>query len=667
MSDEASDVQTGLCDGVDGCGGYFSRKTTPGLCGQCALIFTFESQGKSDRAAEIRCQECGAAGKNFKNDVCGICARGREPASDPRVLASQAVQDMANVRALATEHRGLSGHHRPMAPPIPRYPAPSAPTPTMPPPPPPSFEPSRPAIQGRNISISFQPAVSTKKDGKVSFLATLVHVLQDVLDMLNVLWEKKTSKGLARTDISIRFPGNILPEGDTENETLGDFYDRHHSAQHRNGYFGKVPQELKHIKTPLINVVLFIDVAMWEDRTGMPSPTRTEKELLQWTRAQEKKRPGSSLVNSAAKRLRTTVPRFESMYIPYSRKPTPVMPTTKVVLQLAKLRINTAGQFHLSWKDETCEATVADNFFAHGATKRVYKVKLTQDGMTQNCVGKRFFQIGQGEDQVSCSENLNALECDAERLYKGTYFLNKFYETATERGVEVFERFEFSHCALAREVLDSENSASCPSPACGILSDQWSDAGFSEQDAGVVWLVEPERSAAVERWSGTMEHPNHHNKRGATLVAFVHYAYVYSHRTEVFADLQTSSGKLKSGMRGDILFDVMTHTTSGTSGIGDHGEAGIKKFLSDHTCNGMCRELGLRDISDPLEDRDRILTRHDQDKYDTESESESEDDDDMLAEARTTTGSGRRRCRAALVGYESSQEDEEEAPADTSK
>ncbi|EJF58404.1 hypothetical protein DICSQDRAFT_172922 [Dichomitus squalens LYAD-421 SS1] len=85
-------------------------------------------------------------------------------------------------------------------------------------------------------------------------------VLQDVLDMLNVLWEKKTSKGLTLADVSLRFPGNILPEGDSDNETLGDFYDRHHIAEHRNGYFGKVPQELKNIKTPLINVVLFIDI-----------------------------------------------------------------------------------------------------------------------------------------------------------------------------------------------------------------------------------------------------------------------------------------------------------------------------------------------------------------------------------------------------------------------
>ncbi|KAM5544838.1 hypothetical protein V8D89_001736 [Ganoderma adspersum] len=483
-----------------------------------------------------------------------------------------------------------------LAPPIPRYPAAlsAAAVPIMQPLPPPSFEPSRPAIQRQNISISFQPVVSTKKDGKVSFLATLVHVLQDVLDILNVLWEKKTSKGLAWTDVSIRLLGNILPEGNTESETLSNFYDRHHSAQHRNGYFDKVPQELKHIKTPLINVVLFIDVAahpsntnhlwQWEDHTGMPSPTRTEKELLQWTKAQEKKHPGSLLVNSAANHSAS----FRVNLHP-----------------LAKLRVNNAGQFCLLWKDSEdsenmCEVTLADTFFTHRATKCVYKVKLTIDGSAQNCLAKRFFQIGQGEDH-------------------GTYFLKKFYETASQRGVEVFERFEFSHCTLAREVIDSENSASRPSPASGVLSDQWSNASFSDQDAGVVWLVEPEHWAVVEHWSGTMEHPNHHDKWGATLVAFVHFAYVYSPRTKIFADLQS-----------------------------------IKKFLSDHMCNSMCQELGLRDTSDPLEDRDRILMRHDQDKYDTESKDEEEEETE-----------NHNQCHSAcmLVSYESSQDDEEEGPS----
>ncbi|EJF58403.1 hypothetical protein DICSQDRAFT_66970, partial [Dichomitus squalens LYAD-421 SS1] len=171
----------------------------------------------------------------------------------------------------------------------------------------------------------------------------------------------------------------------------------------------------------------------------------------------------------------------------------------------------------------------------------------------------------------------------------------------------------------------------------------WNKTSFSKQDAGLVWLLEPERSVAMERWSGTMAHPNHADKRGATLTAFVHFAYVYSHRTLVFSDLQTSSGRLQNGGRGDILFDVMTHTESGDSGIGDYGETGIKTFLADHICNDICVELGLRDISDPLENRDRIRARHNEDKYNTDS---SDDKDD---EENDTRGSG-------LVSYISSRE-----------
>ena len=97
--------------------------------------------------------------------------------------------------------------------------------------------------------------------------------------------------------------------------------------------------------------------------------------------------------------------------------------------------------------------------------------------------------------------------------------------------------FEFSHCALGREAFD--DSVPNPSPASGISAEKWHDISFSEQDAGVVWLLEPERSVAMERWSGTMAHPSHTDKRGATLMAFVHFAYVYSRRTIVFADLQS--------------------------------------------------------------------------------------------------------------------------------
>ena len=53
------------------------------------------------------------------------------------------------------------------------------------------------------------------------------------------------------------------------------------------------------------------------------------------------------------------------------------------------------------------------------------------------------------------------------------------------------------------------------------------------------WIVEPRRPMSVTKWSGTLTHPNHHGDLiGATICAFVHFAYVYSHNSIVFADIQ---------------------------------------------------------------------------------------------------------------------------------
>lgn len=57
-------------------------------------------------------------------------------------------------------------------------------------------------------------------------------------------------------------------------------------------------------------------------------------------------------------------------------------------------------------------------------------------------------------------------------------------------------------------------------------------------------MLEPRRARAVDRWSGTMAHPYHTDKRGATLDAFVHFVYEYSQFVLVFADLQSTSSSL---------------------------------------------------------------------------------------------------------------------------
>ncbi|KAJ3779790.1 hypothetical protein GGU10DRAFT_337719, partial [Lentinula aff. detonsa] len=44
----------------------------------------------------------------------------------------------------------------------------------------------------------------------------------------------------------------------------------------------------------------------------------------------------------------------------------------------------------------------------------------------------------------------------------------------------------------------------------------------------------------------------------------------------------------------NILFDPMSHTLGGNSGVGDHGNTGIQQFLRSHHCEKRCRELSLK-------------------------------------------------------------------------
>ncbi|KAI0629563.1 kinase-like domain-containing protein, partial [Trametes polyzona] len=119
---------------------------------------------------------------------------------------------------------------------------------------------------------------------------------------------------------------------------------------------------------------------------------------------------------------------------------------------------------------------------------------------------------------------------------------------------------------------------------------------FADLDAGVIWLLEPRRSTAVNKWSGTMVHPNRLDKLHMTMSAFAHFSFLWSESTLVFADLQSSYGRRADKTPAKILFDIMTHTRAGSSGVGDHGLEGLKKFISDHECNDTCEALDLEPL-----------------------------------------------------------------------
>ncbi|KAJ7447516.1 kinase-like domain-containing protein, partial [Mycena galericulata] len=114
----------------------------------------------------------------------------------------------------------------------------------------------------------------------------------------------------------------------------------------------------------------------------------------------------------------------------------------------------------------------------------------------------------------------------------------------------------------------------------------------------LTWLLEPERGNVYYRkYSGTLEHPRHTDKQGSTINALQHFAYLNSNKSLILADIQASESHIPSS-KASVLFDLMSHTTTGDSGAGDHGEDGIKTFIEHHQCGQRCMQLGLESLNE---------------------------------------------------------------------
>ncbi|KAJ6493015.1 hypothetical protein C8R45DRAFT_927811 [Mycena sanguinolenta] len=53
-----------------------------------------------------------------------------------------------------------------------------------------------------------------------------------------------------------------------------------------------------------------------------------------------------------------------------------------------------------------------------------------------------------------------------------------------------------------------------------------------------------------------------------------------------------------------VLFDLTTHTSSGESGVGDHGQDGIDTLIEQHLCTSHCESLALVPVSDQDNEED---------------------------------------------------------------
>jgi hypothetical protein len=87
-----------------------------------------------------------------------------------------------------------------------------------------------------------------------------------------------------------------------------------------------------------------------------------------------------------------------------------------------------------------------------------------------------------------------------------------------------------------------------PCPAAGISVED-SDTLTAARESGFTWLIEPRRSGAVKKYSGTLLGAHFKPVQGrlaATIYAFIHFAWLFSRGSILFCDVQSMFSRLLS-------------------------------------------------------------------------------------------------------------------------
>ncbi|KAF6743849.1 kinase-like domain-containing protein [Ephemerocybe angulata] len=323
-----------------------------------------------------------------------------------------------------------------------------------------------------------------------------------------------------------------------------------------------------------------------------------------------------------------------------SRRSSGIVTRTKAQFQKINcVKVTRSGDPIFSKESKLLEGYLSDTPLALGTMKAVFEVIL--NGVDDRFVLKRFFKLQKdaesgdsiyGDDRsqgeklkvtFAVNHHNHQIHNELTRLKRGARFLRKFYEFTAEKGVTVYEGFRFADAFLLQE--DGKK----PTPASGFAKDnkpiQFHDDAV-DSDSGLTWLAEPHLSNEhVDKYSGTLTFPTNHSEiKFLTAYAFTHWAYGHSNEKMVFADLQGSPDTIEDefgdAVPGVILFDPMTHTLTGKSGVGDHKKKGIRAFLQQHQCRSICEQLGLN--------TDVPLTIH----PDLEKDDDSEDEKDSSNE-----------------------------------
>ncbi|KAJ7231517.1 kinase-like domain-containing protein [Mycena rebaudengoi] len=420
-----------------------------------------------------------------------------------------------------------------------------------------------------------------------------VDIKAELTTQISAEWERHKNYPLLPEHVTFRWHGNRMPIPHTSNLTVGEFYAAHSSNESAAIYVDTVPPAWKQLSTSakrksgFMALELYIDQESWAegvqalDEHGSGSSGSIFSSAMKSITNRPLKRSAAP-EKSVVKRPRVAegssqAPVYNRSHVTLKRVNCVVDPDTGV------------AEFENS--EQIIIGKLRDLPFSSGAMKNVHDLQCN-DG--QRLVLKRFYRLNEINENTSLQsdqppftvdEHKVQIQAEASRLAIAAWFLKAFFKYANSLNIPVYNDLAFADAFLGEEI-------EAPTPASEVKE-------IGIDSPGLTWLVELKRSSTVEHFTYTLSHKClKKDLRSSTIYALAHFVWGHSNQGLVLADIQGTPAIVgqKDGM---VLFDPMTHTTNGASGVGDFGIEGIQSFLRDHTCEDICLRLRL-DKTAPL-------------------------------------------------------------------
>ncbi|KAF8183566.1 kinase-like domain-containing protein [Mycena galopus ATCC 62051] len=557
------------------CNGTFSKKNHPGLCAGCILL----KGAPDEKLAEImdypQCIDCGTKYRFMKAQpdgqfICGPCAAlSNIPHQSPANSQQQADRTarMDKLALLQVQNRGGPPNANTSQASTPRRP----------------FINVDLFIGGRSGKAKAQCVIGNMGYQFESDDLMEERVIAHFLQAAAPAWEARHTNSLQLPDVRLRLNNNVNLHCD-QDVTVREFIQTHLDVPAAH----VIPASHKSAarKYGVFPAVMYLELHVQADLYA----SRTGEAVQIGTALTATKRKLDVDDGQLSKRSRIIAPiAFVSTFQPRADHAEPPA-RTEVQMSMIATSCDVNGKVDL---DDSTLRSLPSPSFIHDKQLACGKMKFAT--LDELFVVKRFFQVSVDAAPVSLEENKTFLTQELLLTGEVKFFLTKFYECGTTNNVDFDASLTVTDAWLATESVSEEGT---PCPAAGLFKEDINTV----RTAGITWLVEPLRAGSVQKFSGTLNR-NYQpptSRLAATVDAFIHFVYYYSQQTLVLCDIQTMKARI-NGQQKNVIFDPMAHTPKGKSGPGDHGQEGIKNFISTHHCSAKCEGLGLEGLEE-LED-----------------------------------------------------------------